>query len=216
VSGHSGSRLRGFTAHPLLIARVAFTVWMAAWVPIILASQGPQNFWWLCNLAQFLLLYAVWRPSPLIASSQVGTVVVVGLVWTLDLLVGLAAGGSVTGITAYMFSTELPLIQRLSSTYHIWLPAFAIWLCWYQGYDRRGPALQCVLGSAAIVGGWWLADPGRNVNYATAPFNIEQVWLPHGLYIALLCVATAGLVYLPGHYLVQWILGRLPQRGGQR
>lgn len=200
----------------LNVARVVFTLWLAVWVPIVLASQGPQNFWWLCNLAQFLLLYAVWRPSPLVAASQAGTVTVVGLVWTLDLAVALVVGDSVTGITAYMFSDELPLSLRLTSTYHVWLPAFTIWLCWYLGYDRRGLLLQCALGSAAIVGGAWLADAERNVNYAVAPFNIEQVWLPQPVYIAVLCVATAVFVYLPGHALVQTIVRRLPPPGGMR
>lgn len=189
---------------------------MAVWVPIIWTSQGPQNFWWLCNLAQFLLLAGLWWPSPLLVSSQAGTVTVVGLVWTLDLLVALVVGDSLTGITAYMFSSELPLPLRLSSTYHIWLPLFVLWLCWYQGYDRRGVWLQCVIGTAAIVGGWWFAEPERNVNYTIAPFQIEQTWLPHGVYIALLCIATAGLIYAPGHYAVQCALARLPQKGGCR
>lgn len=32
-----------------LAARVGFTLWMMVWVPVVLATQGPQNFWWLCN-----------------------------------------------------------------------------------------------------------------------------------------------------------------------
>jgi len=193
-----------------LPARVFFTLWMAAWVPIVLSAQGPQNFWWLCNLAQFIVLWCVWRPSPLLLSSQAGTVLVVGLVWTLDFIAALALGDSPTGITAYMFNEGLPLSLRATSSYHIWLPAFMLWLCRDEqvGYDSKGPWLQCLIGSTAIVGGWWFGDPERNLNYTQAPFGIEQVWLPDSLYLPLLCLATALALYLPGHWMVRGMLGR--------
>lgn len=197
-----------------LVARAGFTLWMAAWVPVILFTHGVQNFWWLCNIAQFIVLYAVWRPSVLLVSSQAGTAVLVGVVWMLDIAVALALGGSVTGITDYMFDPGIPLIARLSSTYHVWLPVFLVWLCWYNGYDRRGVWLQCVIGTLAILGAWLVSEPVRNVNYAFAPIGIEQTWMPHGVYVVLLTVATALLIYWPGHCLVRFILGRLPARGG--
>ncbi|RFF26696.1 hypothetical protein DZK25_11550 [Wenzhouxiangella sp. 15181] len=193
-----------------LPARLFFTLWMAAWVPVVIATQGPQNFWWLCNLAQFIVLWCVWQPQPLLLSSQAGTVVLVGLVWTLDLVAALVLGDSPTGITTYMFNNELPLALRATSTYHVWLPLFMLWLCRREqvGYDRRGPWLQCLIGSVAIVGGWWLGEPERNLNYTHAPFGIEQVWLPAPLYVAALCLATALLVYLPGHWLVRVAVGQ--------
>lgn len=195
-----------------MVARLGFSLWMAFWIPIILATQGAQNFWWLCNVAQFLVLYGLWRPNQLIISSQVGTVVVVGLVWSLDFAVGLVVGESLTGVTAYMFDPAYPLIQRATSTYHIWLPVFLIWLCWRQGYDRRGVWLQAGIGSLAIVGGWLLGDPERNLNYTQAPFGIEQTWLPEAVYIPLLCLGTALAIYVPGHFLVRWILSWLRAR----
>lgn len=182
---------------------------MAAWVTIILDSAGAQNFWWLCNLAQFIVLYSVWTGDRLLLSSQVGTVVVVGLVWGLDLFAGLILGGSPTGTTAYMFDPKLDLVHRLSSTYHLWLPVLMVWILHRRGYDHRGPWLQCGIGSALIVGGWWFGDPERNLNYVHAPFGIEQTWLPEAIWIPLLCLATALLIYLPGHYLVRAILAAL-------
>lgn len=188
-----------------LPARVGFTLWMAAWVPVVLTTQGPQNFWWLCNLAQFLLLIAVWTSNRLLVSSQAGTVVLVGLVWTLDLVAALVLGDSPTGVTSYMFSDELPLVLRATSTYHIWLPVLVLWLCWRQRYDERGVWLQCVIGTLAIVGSWRFGEPVRNLNYTVSPFNIEQTWLPQPVYILLLCIGTALLVYLPGHLIVRAI-----------
>lgn len=185
---------------------IAFTLWMCVWVGIIVRNVGPQNFWWLCNLAQFIVLYAVWTRDRLLISSQAGTVTVVGVTWALDLFAGLLLGGSPTGITAYMHNPDLAVSHRLSSTYHLWLPILIIWICHRRGYDRRGPWLQCAIGSLAIVGGWLFGDPERNLNYVHEPFGIEQVWLPDIAWIPLLCVATAALLYLPGHFIVRAIL----------
>lgn len=194
------------TAVPLP-ARIGFTLWMVAWVPVVLATQGPQNFWWLCNLAQFVLLIAVWTSDRLLVSSQAGTVVLVGLVWTLDFVAGLALGKSPAGVTSYMFSDELPLALRATSTYHIWLPLFVLWLCRRQGFDDRGVWLQCIIGTLAIIGGWQFGDPVRNLNYTMAPFGIAQTWIPQSAWIPVLCVGTALLVYLPGHWIVRAIVG---------
>ena len=202
--GESGAEMS--VDRPLWIARLGFSLWMAIWLPIILSTQGPQNFWWLCNLAQFLLLYALWHPNRLVISSQAGTVLAVGFTWTLDFIVGLFVGDSITGIAAYMFDPEYPLIQRATSTYHIWLPLLFLWLCHRYGYDRRGVWLQAVIGSLAIVGGWLWGDPERNLNYTHAPFGVEQTWLPDIVYIPLLCLGTALFIYVPGHFVVRGIL----------
>lgn len=194
-----------------LPARLGFTAWMVVWVPVIVSTQGPQNFWWLCNVAQFLLLYGMWTSNRLVISSQAGTVVLIGLVWTLDFVAALAVGTSPTGITAYMFNNQLPLQLRATSTYHIWLPLLVIWLVDRQGCDDRGVWLQCVIGSTVIIGSWLFGDPARNLNYTIAPFSIEQTWLPQAVYIPLLCIGTAVLVYLPGHFLVRWIAARKPE-----
>jgi len=180
---------------------------MMFWVSAVLANQGPQNFWWLCNLAQFILLYSVWTGNRLLISSQAGTVVVVGLAWTTDLGGALVTGSSPFGITAYMFDEELSIALRATSGYHVWLPVFVLWLCRRRGYDGRGLWLQCAIGTGAIVGGWIFGDPVRNLNYTVAPFGIEQVWLPQAVYIPLLCLGTAALLYLPGHFIVKTTVG---------
>jgi len=191
-----------------LAAQIGFTLWMLFWVPVVLTTQGPQNFWWLCNLAQFILLYSVWTSDRLLISSQAGTVVVVGVAWTIDFAGALVTGSSPFGITTYMFNPDLPIALRATSTYHIWLPVFVVWLCRRQGYDARGFRLQCMIGTAAIVGSWMFGEPMRNLNYTIAPFGIEQVWLPQAIYIPVLCVATALLLYLPGHFIVKALADR--------
>lgn len=218
MKGRRTPSIDGMNREPVpRLARVAFTLWIAAWAPIIVVTYGVQNFWWLCNIAQFIVLYALWRPNALLVSSQAGTLVFIGFVWTLDLAIGVVVGDSVTGITAYMFDPDIPLPARLTSTYHVWLPFLVLWMCWRNGYDRRGVWLQCVIGTAAIAGARLGSEPERNINFAFEPFHIEQVWMPDGVYVVLLMIATAVLVYLPGHGLVRLILSQLPRRwGGMR
>ncbi len=195
-----------------LAARLGFTLWMLIWVPLIWWAYGPQNFLWLCNLALFLVLYAVWAGNRLVLSSQAGMVTLIGIVWTLDLLVGLIMGGSPTGATAYMWDESLPLAARLASLYHVALPIFLLWCLVRLGYDRRGPWLQCLIGSVGILGGWLLTEPERNINWIFEPFGMEQVWFPEPVYVALVLLAYPLMIYLPGHYLVRWIVARFRGR----
>ncbi len=197
-------------------AKIGYSLWMLVWVPVVLWAYGPANFLWLCNAAMFLLLYAVWREDRLITSSQAGVIVFIGVVWTLDLAVALIAGGrSLTGITGYMFDPDFPLAARIVSLFHVILPAFVLWLCLRIGYDRRGLWLQCALAVILVYAGWLFTDPERNLNYAFTPFGLEQVWLPHWLYVALLALVVNPLViFLPGHVLVVTLLAKIEQAAG--
>lgn len=196
-------------------AVIGYSLWMLFWVAVVLWAYGPANFFWLCNAAQFLLLYAVWREDRLIVSSQAGVVVLIGVIWTADLLLALLLGGrSLTGITGYMFDPTLPLLARSVSLFHVGLPIFVLWLGLRLGYDHRGWWLQCLLAATLLIGGFLLTDPVRNVNYAVAPFNREQVWLPHWLYLVLLAAVIQPLIFFIGHKLVHWSLtDLLPWRG---
>ncbi len=189
--------------------RLLYTGWMLFWVIVILNHQGPQNFFWLCNMAKFVALYAIWFPNRLLLSSQAGVVCLVGVVWTLDLLVGLGRGGeSLTGFTDYMFDQDLALIVRVSSLYHIGLPLLLLWLVWLQGYDRRGPWLQCVIGIVGIVGAWLFTEPHRNINWVHQPFGVEQTWMAEPLWVLVLILVYPLLMYFPGHLLVRAVLNR--------
>lgn len=189
-----------------LAARLAFSLWMVFWVSVVLSNAGPQNFFWLCNLAQFIILYVVWSGNRLLLSSQAGMVCLVGLVWTLDFIVAIALGGrSLTGFTAYMFTDELALIARSVSLFHVFLPPFVLWLIWHVGYDNRGVWLQCVIGALAVIGGWLFTEAERNINWVHEFFGMEQVWMPDPLWIVVLVVANPLAIFLPGHFLVRGI-----------
>jgi hypothetical protein len=192
-----------------LAMRVGFTLWMLFWAPNMLLVQGPQNFLWLCNAAMFLILYALWTDNRFILSSQAGTVVLVGLVWSLDLLVSLLAGAPVTGLTAYMFNPELAMSVRLSSLYHVGLPPLVLWALLRTGYDVRAWRLQCALGALLVVGSWVWTEPYRNVNWVYQPFGLEHPPLPVVAWVVVLLLAYPLIIYFPGHLLVRRLLAWL-------
>ena len=42
-----------------LSAKVLYTVWMAVWVPVYWQQNGPENFLWLCDFANWVLFLAI-------------------------------------------------------------------------------------------------------------------------------------------------------------
>lgn len=211
------SRLTGdngvWAAGGVRTATLAFSAWMLFWVPVIFWSYGPQNFLWMCNIAQLIVLVALWTRQCLLLSSQVGTVLLVGVVWTPDFLLGLISGGEWASFTGYMFDPELPLLARATSLYHVFLPALAVWLVYRVGYDRRGPWLQTCVGAVAIPLTWLVTDPDRNVNWLWEPLGIEQVWLPGPVFVIAMMILYPALLFWPGHWLALLLLRWL---GGPR
>ena len=63
--------------------KVAFTAFVIVWVPVYWPELGPENFLWFCDLANFLILFALWTESPLLFSSQaVSTLLVQIFFWS--------------------------------------------------------------------------------------------------------------------------------------
>ncbi len=202
------------TADPLLRrAAAAFTVWMIFWTTVILWAYGPQNFLWLCNIAQFIVLYSLWTGNRLLLSSQAGTVVFVGLFWTPDFLLGAASGGAWAAFTEYMFNPERPFLARATSLYHIFLPILILWALHRIGYDHRGPWLQTALAVVVLPATWLFTEAERNVNWLTEPAGVEQVWMSDPVFVLVMLVLYPLLLFWPGHGLVLLVRRLLTRLG---
>ncbi|OBX36814.1 hypothetical protein A8U91_01161 [Halomonas elongata] len=105
--------------------KVAFTLWILFWAPAVATQVGIQNYLWLCNLANFLLLAGLWAESRLIISMQWLATALVGSLWALDAGVAWVSGWHPIGGTEYMFDANTPLGVRLLSLYHLILPLVA-------------------------------------------------------------------------------------------
>lgn len=184
------------TALPLWL-KIAFSAFVLAWVPIVVATRGWQNLLWLCDLANFLVLAGLWLESRLLLSSQLVATLLIGLAWTIDLLSALVTGVHPFAATAYMLDPALPLVMRLSSLFHVAVPLLLLYAVARLGHHRGGWRLQTLICWAVLPLSAWLTEPERNINWIEAPFGIPQVWLPGWLYV-LVCMAAYPLIlYLP-------------------
>ncbi|MCC5865506.1 MAG: hypothetical protein JJU31_10335 [Wenzhouxiangella sp.] len=180
--------------------KIAFTLWVMLWAVSYARILGPQNFFWLCNLANFLILVGLWLDHRLLLSMQWLAVALVGLLWGLDLGVAAATGWHPFGGTAYMFDPEFPELTRWLSFYHLLLPLVSGFAVWRLGYDARALRYQGLLTILVVGLSFWLTDPDRNINWVYAPFGMDQAPIPTALYLPALALGWVLLVLWPVHW----------------
>lgn len=191
--------------------KLAYTAFMAVLLPVYWHHYGPTNFLYFCDVALFLILAGIWLEHGLLIS--VATVGILGTqaLWLLDFAVELL-GGSLTGMTAYMFEVERPLLLRGLSLFHGWLPFLGLYLVWRLGYDRRAfLAWTLTAGALILICFFFMPPPSLargirpvNINYVYG-FSADepQSWMPPGLWVALEMIALPLLLYWPTHLLLR-------------
>jgi len=193
---------------PLWI-KLGYSGFVGVLVPIYLATYGPTNFLYFCDVALLFTLAALWTERPLLAGIPAVGIVLPQLVWVADFVAGFF-GVSPLGLAEYMFRDTIPLGARALSFFHGWLPFLLIWLVFRLGYDRRSFAAWTGLAWALMLLSFLLlpgppAPPGNpnlpvNVNYVfglseTGP----QTWLPPLGWLAVLMVGLPLLAWWPTH-----------------
>lgn len=190
--------------------KLGYTLWMLVWVPLYWIENGPANFLWVCDFANFVTLAAIWLESPLLATSQLAGVFVIQLAWAIDYFGRLLLGFHLIGGTEYMFDPAEPIWLRALSLFHLWTVPLLIWLVRRVGYDRRGWKLETAIALALFPLGQQIGTPEQNLNWMWRPFGIEQVWLPPLVFAFLAIPLAALLLFLPG----DWIARKLARASG--
>ncbi len=188
--------------------KLVFGLWVAVWASTFWVQVGPQNYFWLCNLANFLILAGLWREHRLLLSMQWLAVALVGSLWGLDVGTAALTGWHPIGGTEYMFDPTHPLVARLMSFYHLFLPLVAGFAVWRLGYDARALAWQTGLTWLVIPATYLATEAERNVNWVHGPFGQHQEWMAPLPYLVLLMVLWPLAVYLPVHLLTLWLRRR--------
>lgn len=197
--------------------KLGYTVWFLVWVPVYWMDNGPANFLWLCDVANFVLLAAIWLESPLLFSSQAVSVLLIQFAWILDVSTRLVAGFHPIGGTEYMFESWRPLFSRLLSLFHVFVPILLLYALWRLGHDRRGWRLQTLLCWLVLPLSFWIGEPEANLNWLWAPFGLQQVWMPPVVFLGFCMIAYPLAIYLPTHALLTaWLrrAGRPIHDGG--
>lgn len=180
-------------------------------VPVIAAvywrAYGPQNYLWLSDIALGLTAGAVWTGSRRLASMPAVGMLAFELAWSLDFL----AGGSLLGLAAYMYDSELPLYLRSLSLFHLALPPTIVWLLYRLGYDPTAFAYQLPLTWMAFIGAYGLADTGENINWVYGAGE-PQEWMPPLAWLGLVMVVYPLAVMLPMHVILKRLFREPPRQ----
>ena len=192
--------------------KLAYTAWVAVWAPVYLVHNGPDNFLWMCDVANLVMAVAIWRESPLLFSSQAAGVLLVQVIWAVDFLGRLFFGVHPVGGTEYMFNGAEALFPRLLSLFHLVMPPLLVWGLMRLGYDRRGWLLQTAIMWVVLPVTFLLTGPDVNINWVWGPFGKIQHVMPPWLYLLVNMAAYPLLLFLPTHALLSRWLRDNPER----
>src|SRR5438552_15580195 len=151
-----------------LWVKLAYSAFVVLLVPLYWFAYSPWNFLYFCDLALLITAVAVWIENPLLISMQAVAITAPQMLWVVDLLCRLLLGVHVTGVTAYMLDSSIPLFLRGLSLFHGWLPFFLLWLLSRVGYDRRALVIQAVVSIIVLL-----------ISYLFAPAPPPPAGHPH-------------------------------------
>ena len=199
-------------AIPLWV-KVAYSAFVALVVPLYWVTYSPWNFLYFCDIALLVTAVAIWIESPLLISMQALAITVLQLIWVADFLCRLVAGVHITGVTAYMLDSSIPLFLRALSLFHGWLPFFLLWSLSRLGYDRRALGAQSVVAIVVLFISYFFAPaPPPSADHPNWAVNINYVYglddkhpqtmMSPRLWLLLL-MAVAVAIYLPTHFVLR-------------
>ena len=188
--------------------KVLYTLFVIILVPVYLEHYGAANFLWGSDIALFLLLVAILFEISLPASMMALAVLVPELIWTVDFLARLFFDfdPQLFRGTAYMFDSEIPLLIRGLSLYHVVLPVLLLWLLCRLGYDRRAFVAQTLLCWVVFPVSYLVSTPEANINFVHGFGGQPQQWMSPELFVLCLMIAFPLLLYLPMHLLLTRVI----------
>lgn len=191
-----------------LAIKFSYTLFVCVLVPVYWRHYGLANFLWFSDLALLIGLVAVWLESPLLASMQAISVLLLELVWITDFLVRLVTGKRIIGIAEYMFKPDKPLFVRGLSLFHLALPFFLVWLVYFLGYDPRAWIAQTFLFWTVVLMCYFFTEPSENINWVFGIGSEPQMKISPGVYLVSLMIVIPACVYLPTHFLLAAVMPR--------
>jgi len=185
--------------------KVLWTVWVAVWIPLYYRQWGFSTFLWFCDIANLVILAALWTERPLLFSWQAVSVLLFQIAFTLDVVGRAVAGRHLIGGTEWVFDdSKIPLyIKFLSVGMHVASPPLLLWSIRRLGYDRR--AIWCQIATVCVLLPicWWGWDATLNLNWVYKPFNKPQTMMAPALYLLVCIVGYVVLVFLPTHLVLR-------------
>jgi hypothetical protein len=189
--------------------KLFYTLFVCLLVPVYWRHYGLANFLWFSDLALLIGLAATWLESPLLASTQAVSVLLLEILWITDFLVRLVTGKKIIGIAEYMFKSDKPPFVRGLSLFHLVLPFFLVWLVYVLGYDSRAWILQTFLFWTVVLVCYLFTNPPDNINWVFGFGSQPQQKISSTLYLALLMLGVPICIYLPTHFFLGAVMPRV-------
>lgn len=190
-----------------------YTLFVAVLVPFYWRAYTPWNFLYFCDVALLVTLVTLWTESRFLASMEAVAILLPQTLWVIDFIVR-ACGFHLLGMTDYMFNPSLPLMTRVLSSFHGWLPFLLVYLLIRLGYDRRAFRWQCLVGVGLLLFCFRFAprapapldrpNMAVNVNYVWGPEDHHpQTWMSPGQWVAMLSGVLVFMFYTPTHLVLR-------------
>jgi len=190
--------------------KLAYTAFMAVFIPVYWHYYGPSNFLYFCDVALIITLIAVWIESPLLVSMCAVGILLPQIYWCIDFIAN-AFGVSLTGMTNYMLNPNSWWFLRGLSLFHGWIPFVLLYLVWKLGYDKRGLPAWTVLAWALLLVCFLFMPPPRpdpgltpvNINYVWGMNDAAaQTWVHPYVWLAGLMIGLPLIVFVPTHFML--------------
>ncbi len=195
----------GSTATVPLWLQLSYTLFVLVLIPVYWKKYGPGNFLWFSDIALFTIGIALWTESRLLVSMIAVGVLFLEIVWNIDYFGRILTGKQLMGLSAYMFDSQKSRFLRGLSLFHVFLPAIVIWLLINWGYDTSAIFWQTALAWVVLPLVFFFTDPKENINWVFGPGNKPQKTIPKGAYFLMMMLIFPLGVYLPSHFVLQWI-----------
>lgn len=198
-------------AFPVWI-KVAFTLFVAGFLPIYWGYGDAGSFLWFYDVALLATAVALCFEWRLLASMTALAVLLPEAAWSAGFFSHAFGGPDLFGLAAYAFEASTPRALRALSPVHLGLPVLVLWMVYRLGYDRRALLAQTLLAWALLAASYALAFTpiGDLYGYGSLAVgrNLARSWLPGELWLLLAMLAYPLLVYLPTHVLLRAALSR--------
>jgi len=204
-----------------LWVKLVYSAFVVLLVPLYWVAYSPWNFLYFCDLALLITAFAIWIESPLLVSMQAVAITAPQMLWVVDLLCRLLLGVHVTGVTAYMLDSSIPLVLRGLSLFHGWLPFFLVWLLSRVGYDGRALVIQSVVSIIVVLISYLFAPaPPPSASHPHWAVNVNYVyglddthpptWMAPRLWVLSLMAFQIVAIYVPTHLVLRRVFAAPP------
>lgn len=200
-----GFKIRGKI--PLWL-KIAYTAFVAVLVPVYWHHYGVTNFLWVSDIALILTVFALWFENSLIASMMSVSVIFFDSFWSLEFFLNLLIGTNITGLTAFMFDSSLPLLLRGLSLFHVFLPPILVWTVYRLGYDSHALIYQTLLLWIVLPATYLLTAPSENLNFVFGLYGHGLIFDSNILHLITLMIGFPIFVYLPTHLALKYLFER--------